>query len=115
MVMLFIQNNREREGKQMKTKRILATVFMLLMLAFSAISLAACEFITTLVSGEHQHEIIMNEGESATCTQNGFKTYYSCSGCGKYFSDKMGKNEISSPETIEAVGHFFTDYKSNND
>ncbi len=53
------------------------------------------------------HSLTEVKGKAATCTEDGFETYYRCSrpGCGKYFSDSSGKNEIASPVVITASGH----------
>ena len=48
------------------------------------------------------HAIIETEARAATCTKAGNSEYYTCSECGKYFSDEEGKNEI------EAKGHKLT-------
>jgi endonuclease/exonuclease/phosphatase family metal-dependent hydrolase len=53
---------------------------------------------------EHQHELTEHAGKNATCTKQGYKTYYTCS-CGKAFSDSEAKNEISTPVVIDALGH----------
>ena len=45
-----------------------------------------------------------HDGKAATCTKKGFETYYTCS-CGRGFSDPEGKNQISKPVVIDALGH----------
>ena len=42
-----------------------------------------------------------------TCTTPGTEAYWKCTrdGCGKLFSDAEGKNEITAPVAIEALGH----------
>lgn len=64
--------------------------------------------------GEVQEQIIEAVGHSmtyvpekaASCTEDGNKAYYECSGCGKYFDDQDGKNELNySDIVIEAYGH----------
>lgn len=52
------------------------------------------------------HAIIETEARAATCTKAGNSEYYTCSECGKYFSDEEGKNEIEeNSRVIEAKGH----------
>ncbi len=52
------------------------------------------------------HWIIKIETKEATCTEAGNSEYYTCSECGKYFSDEEGKNEIAENSwVIEATGH----------
>ena len=52
------------------------------------------------------HSLTSHEAKAATCTEAGSSAYWSCSGCGKYFSDAEGKTEIS-PDSwvIPAAGH----------
>lgn len=110
----------------MKTKRLLISVFLLLTLVSSIISLASCDLISSLIPNSseeqdppvvdlHQHNLTEVAENPATCTEAGVKAYYVCSGCEKLFEDAEGLVEIASPKTIEAFGHSFTDYKSNND
>ena len=103
----------------MKIKRTLETVFALLMLAISVISLASCEIVMSFIPGKspgtHIHELSEVAEKPATCTEPGVKAYYTCSGCEKMFADSKGENEITSPEVIGVTDHSFTDYKSNND
>ena len=103
----------------MKIKRTLETVFALLMLAISVISLASCEIVMSFIPGKspgtHIHELSEVAEKPATCTEPGVKAYYTCSGCEKMFADSKGENEITSPEVIGTTDHSFTDYKSNND
>ena len=51
------------------------------------------------------HDLDEHKGVAATCTEAGYETYYRCKRCGKYFSDPDGKNEISGPVVIPALGH----------
>ena len=39
------------------------------------------------------------------CAEEGNSTYYTCSGCGKYFSDAKGENEIAKDSWIIKAGH----------
>lgn len=52
------------------------------------------------------HELELIEGTDATCTEQGAEDYYTCSICGRYFSDENGKNEIDKDSwIIPATGH----------
>ena len=44
--------------------------------------------------------------KAATCTEDGYSAYWSCSECNKLFSDAQGKNEIEAPVPI-AAGHLW--------
>ena len=57
---------------------------------------------------ECEHDLILTPYVSPTCTQDGTKEYYTCSICGKHFSDAQGQLEIDSLDTylpINATGH----------
>ncbi len=57
----------------------------------------------------HEHKLTKTEAKAATCTEAGNSEYYTCSGCGKYFRDAEGKNEIAKDSwVIEALGHNMT-------
>ena len=57
----------------------------------------------------HEHKLTKTEVKAATCTEAGNSEYYTCSGCGKYFSDAKGKNEIAKDSwVIAATGHNMT-------
>ena len=45
---------------------------------------------------EHSHTLELVDGQAATCTEAGWTNYYQCTfdGCGKYFADDAGVNEI---------------------
>ena len=59
-------------------------------------------------SGDHQHTIIHTTAVNPTCTESGHSEYYSCSGCGRYFSDALGENVIDLSSTyLDALGHSF--------
>ena len=48
----------------------------------------------------HTHDLIYVPAKSATDTAEGNIAYWYCSGCGKYFSDSAGKNEIKKDDII---------------
>ena len=52
----------------------------------------------------HTHSLQYHKQVAATCTGNGIKEYWHCTGCGKNFSDNRGLSELSSI-TISAKGH----------
>ena len=48
----------------------------------------------------HQHRPEITEAKEATCTAEGNSEYYTCPGCGKYFSDVAGTVEIEKDSWI---------------
>lgn len=55
------------------------------------------------------HKLTKTAAKAATCTAAGNSEYYTCSECGKYFSDAVGKNEIAKDSwVIKAKGHTIT-------
>lgn len=56
------------------------------------------------------HKLTKTAAKAATCTEAGNKEYYTCATCGKFFSDKDGKNEIVKDSwVIKALGHDLTE------
>ena len=56
------------------------------------------------------HTLTKTAAKAATCTEAGNKEYYTCGTCGKFFSDKDGKNEIAKDSwVIDALGHKLTE------
>ena len=53
----------------------------------------------------HTHSLVETEAVAADCTTDGTEAYWTCSGCGKMFSDAEGTKEISEPVKIPAKGH----------
>ncbi len=52
------------------------------------------------------HDMTKTAAKAATCTEAGNSEYYTCSACGKYFSDAKGENEIAKDSwIIKALGH----------
>ena len=47
-----------------------------------------------------EHNLIAIEENKATCTADGNIAYYICEDCGKWFSDKSGKNEITDKMSV---------------
>lgn len=55
------------------------------------------------------HTLTKTAAKAATCTEPGNSEYYTCGTCGKFFSDKDGKNEIAKDSwVINALGHKLT-------
>ena len=64
---------------------------------------------------EHIHDLTESPAQAATCAKNGNTAYWTCSLCGKYFSDANGKKEIakdswviSYPKTITLATASYT-------
>ena len=54
----------------------------------------------------HVHKLMKVEARKATCTEDGNKEYYVCSGCKKLFADADAAKEINKEDTvIKATGH----------
>ena len=53
------------------------------------------------------HTLTKTEGKAATCTEAGNIEYYTCSACGKTFSDAEGKAEVANV-SVSAAGHALT-------
>ena len=59
----------------------------------------------------HVHELTKTEAKEASCTENGNIEFWTCSDCGKVYSDSEGLNEIDPEETvIHAAGHSYNDW-----
>ena len=64
----------------------------------------------------HTHSMVRTEAAAATCTEDGNTEYYTCSKCGKLYSDEAGNNEITKAETVDkAAGHKYSDWKTVKD
>lgn len=70
---------------------------------------AAGTWFTVLAADEpgHTHNLTKVESKPASCTEDGNKAYYRCSGCGRWFEDESGNTEITdhSSVVIAATGH----------
>ena len=52
------------------------------------------------------HSLTKTEAKEPTCTEGGNSAYWTCSACGKYFSDENGTTEIEKDSwLISATGH----------
>lgn len=54
----------------------------------------------------HVHTLLKTKAVAANCEADGNIEYWTCSGCGRYFSDSDGNTEINAEDTvIAALGH----------
>ena len=92
-------------GRQKMKRNLLFAAMATLMAIYSAIGLAACK--PSGEETEHKHQMQHVAAVAATCTEGGNSEYWTCSACGKYFSDAEGKKEITdkSSTIISATGH----------
>ncbi len=85
-------------------KKFLTALCLSLTAAATAAAVAACDG-----DGQeqaHTHDMTYVTAVEATCTEEGNTAYYKCDGCGKYYSDQEGKNEITLSSTVVAAkGH----------
>ena len=59
---------------------------------------------------EHTHNLVKTPAKAATCTTAGNKAYWTCSSCGKVFSNSAGTNETTvTAMRIAALGHEYGD------
>ena len=66
-----------------------------------------CDYIITAALG-HTHSLTKVDAKAPTCTEDGNKAYYVCSGCSKLFADANGTVEITADETVDkATGHTY--------
>lgn len=64
------------------------------------------------VTPAHVHSMVKHNAQDATCVATGNIEYYSCSDCGKYFSDADGKTEIAkSSVTTDKIDHNYLHYE----
>jgi len=68
-----------------------------------------CGYIVKPATG-HKHDLTKVKEKDPTCTENGNKQYYTCSGCDEIFADSKGNEEITDKSTliIPATGHKLT-------
>lgn len=72
------------------------------------LAMLACACVTVTACAGPEHKLVKVEAAQATCEAAGNIAYYRCTddGCGKYFSDADGKEEISLSDTVIApLGH----------
>ena len=51
------------------------------------------------------HKLTKTDAKAATCTEPGNSAYWSCSNCGKFFSDEAGSNEIAEDSWVISAAH----------
>lgn len=67
---------------------------------------SVCGTEETIIVPSLGHSMTATAGKAATCTEAGNSAYWSCSRCGKFFSDAAGKTEIAKDSwIIAALGH----------
>ena len=67
---------------------------------------SVCGTKETMIVPSLGHSMTATAGKAATCTEAGHSAYWSCSRCGKFFSDAAGKTEIAKDSwIINALGH----------
>ena len=59
----------------------------------------------------HTHKMAYHAAKAPTCTEDGSVEYWSCSDCGKNFSDEVGEKEITTV-TVPAKGHSFGEWQT---
>ena len=60
----------------------------------------------TIPKLSHVHELIKTDAKEASCTEDGNIEFWTCSKCGRVYSDSEGMNEVNPEETvIHAAGH----------
>lgn len=70
---------------------------------------------TKTVDGDYgAHTLVKHDAVPSTCTVAGNSEYYTCSVCGKMFSDADAANEISAIPALPLANHTYTNYKNNN-
>lgn len=74
----------------------------------AVITLSLAGGILAGCGGKEDHTLSAVNEVAATCTEDGHKAYYKCTddGCGKYFADAEGKEELSAEDVVlHALGH----------
>ena len=70
---------------------------------------AVCETCDQPYGKLGAHKLTKTDAKAATCTEAGNEAYWTCSGCGKYFSDENGTNEIEKDSwVLKTLGHDMT-------
>ena len=70
---------------------------------------AVCETCDQPYGELGAHKLTKTDAKAATCTEAGNEAYWTCSGCGKYFSDENGINEIEKDIwVLTTLGHDMT-------
>lgn len=51
----------------------------------------------------HDHQLIEVEAKAPTCTDDGNIAYWYCDGCGRYYRDAAGTDEITEEQTVDSA------------
>lgn len=67
----------------------------------------------------HAHQMV-SLGKAPTCSFDGYKPFYICEKCGKYYADEEGSTELTSEKiekdyVLQRIGHEFGAYTKNDD
>ena len=54
---------------------------------------------------EHRHNLVKYEEVKATCTVDGRKAHYECTGCNKLFEDEDAEKELNESDLVIPAGH----------
>ena len=65
---------------------------------------AVCEVCGAEYGEYDAHTLVKTDRVEPTCIENGTEAYWTCSACGKLFSDENGTTEIGEPVAIPATG-----------
>ncbi len=58
----------------------------------------------------HTHTPVEHKAQDATCEEDGNSAYWSCEGCGKFFSDAKCEHEVAKDSwVLKALGHDYGD------
>lgn len=94
-------------------KRKLLYLLLALIFAASTVMLSACSDRggNEGTDSGHMHSLVHHVPIAATCVTEGNIEYWSCAGCGKYFSDENAVNEIETA-VIPAMGHSWGEWET---
>ncbi len=78
-------------------------------------SCEVCEYTQTKEIDFGEHTLVLVEGKTATCIENGVVEHYSCENCAKLFSDEEGTEEIDDATSVllpkDSENHAQTTYE----
>lgn len=57
------------------------------------------------------HKMTKTEAKAATCTEDGYEAYWTCSVCKRMFSDAKGENVIEALTVVNKLGHDMTHHE----
>ena len=60
----------------------------------------------------HTHVLEKTDAKARTCTEDGNTAYWTCKGCGLYFSDAEGKDQIQEGSWTINAGHVLEHYEA---